>query len=214
MGFLDNPPTKKELEELEELKKTKNYKVFVQAVKKMISIAHSDEKHLHIDLVTGEVKNPFVKEHNSLSDIYRELVSAGLKHHDISELTMRQIQLYYLSSLKEKTRVLAVDQKKEIKKIETSRVKKDKKVKKRKSQLHALILKVIKKLVKGSKPPATIDFWQELENHQDEYDNEGIIQVIEEDTIKWMSKGGVEQNLTFNSFRSLISKLKKEVSKT
>ncbi|AUM12470.1 hypothetical protein [Ketobacter alkanivorans] len=80
----------------------------------------------------------------------------------------------------------------------------------RTNQLHQLLMKIDEHLEKTlGKKPALKLIQKTLESHYAQFDDENIIQEIDEDTIYWRSKHGSEQKLSFGSLSATISKLRR-----
>lgn len=79
---------------------------------------------------------------------------------------------------------------------------------KRGNDLHYILKEVLK--AKGTEASAK-DIWKELRNNKDTYDAERVIQEIADDGIYWISKAGVEQKLSVDSFDKTISKLRRKI---
>ena len=74
------------------------------------------------------------------------------------------------------------------------------------NQLHQLLIHIDEELEKElGKRPSCKDIQKALESRHEQYDNENIIQEIDEDNIYWKSKYGREQTLKFSSLAATIS---------
>ena len=82
----------------------------------------------------------------------------------------------------------------------------------RKCQLHELIGKVYLSLCDRGRKPTAKEVWAEIKENYQEYDDECIIQEVDDENIFWKSTGGNEQKPHRNSFDPVLSKTKKNIA--
>ena len=79
--------------------------------------------------------------------------------------------------------------------------------------IHELIIEVYTSLRdKNSKEPSAKEVRKELENNHRNFKNHEIIQEFTDEKICWISKWYYEQDLKWESFPAVLSKLKKRVN--
>ena len=67
---------------------------------------------------------------------------------------------------------------------------------------------------RSEEEPSAKEVWSELERNLDNYKYRKIIQEITDDKIYWISKWKFEQQLKWDSFAPVLSKLKKKLTVT
>ncbi|MBQ0780907.1 MAG: hypothetical protein KBT79_08895 [Thalassolituus oleivorans] len=86
--------------------------------------------------------------------------------------------------------------------------------KQRENQLHALIERIISKHPDFSAKKVWKVITEDCLRDEPLYDHEDILIIVDANCIEWKSRHGKEQSLTYLSFVSVLSRIKKQVRKT